>query len=178
MEVNFNVLLTSVVISALITSLINIVISLYSNHCIRKIEEKKKFNAVSEYRYKRLYDIWFNWEQFTSFDPNAPENINLNENQIAYRKIFDGFFDDSRRYKIIKPLFDNSINVDKIEQFISEGDKLVEENLIFAKDENGKSLQDFDPISKKKFIINATNLSLELEKAVNKQLDVLLKEKI
>lgn len=175
MEFDINTLLTSAVVGALITSIANIVISLTNRYHIRKIEEKKESNAICEYRYKRLYDIWFNWEQFTSFDSDKPENRNLNESQIAYRRCFGGFFDDEKRYEIIKPLFDSSVNVEKVEQLISEGDEMLANELFLAKDEQGHPLQDFNTISRDKFVEIAINLSSELKRIVNEQLDELLK---
>ncbi len=175
MEFDISILLTSAVIGALISSIANIVISLTNRYHIRKIDNKKEWNAICEYRYKRLYDIWFNWRQFTSFDSDSPENRKLNESQIAYRRIFSGFFDDEKRYESIKPLFDSSVNVEKIEQLISQGDEMLANELILARDEQGHPLRDFNAISKKKFVKIATELSIELKKIVNEQLDELLK---
>ena len=56
-----SIVLTAGVFAALITSVANIVISIFNNSRLKTIEKNKQMTEIEKYRYSRLYEQILNW---------------------------------------------------------------------------------------------------------------------
>ena len=159
------VILTATVFAALITSIVNIAISLINNHRLKNIEKQKQMNEIDKYRYSRLYELVLNWHKYDS------DQVGKTVEEIAFYRLLHSFMDDSARYEIAKPLLDKCY-IDKLEIKKSECDKLLS-NLIEA-EASGRTHSDEFSIIKQKYFDNGADFSKILKEVINHQLEVLL----
>lgn len=102
MDINWNFILTSAVIGSVVTSTANIIISLFNNNRLKKIEKNKRKNELTTYRYTKLYEISLKWTEMNS----SFETENKSPSEIASERLTNGFIDDLHKYSIISPLLD------------------------------------------------------------------------
>ena len=95
------VVFTATVFAALITSIANIVISLFNNHMLKSIESKKRLHDSDKYRYNRLYELVLKWHEYDS------EYDGKTDGEIASNRLLHLFLDDIGRYDLAKPLLDS-----------------------------------------------------------------------
>lgn len=168
------ILLTSAVVASLVTSVANIVISIFNNRRIKLIEKEKRKNDLITYRYKCLYNMLLKWQEY-----DTPYEIkDKNPLQIARDRIFNGFFDSYRRFQIISPLMDEKYK-DKVNSLYKEGEnllgKLFEIEFKLEKKSDAELRQQHEKLIKE-FIEIASNYAIEIKRATCVQLEELMKE--
>lgn len=102
MDFSWEVVFSSAVIGAFVTSIANIIVSLVANNRLKKIEKYKQRNELITYRYTKLYEMLLKWVEFDT----KLETENKSFSQIACEKIVNSFIDDLRKHNIISPLLD------------------------------------------------------------------------
>lgn len=76
--------LTSAVIASLVTSIIDIIIHIFDNHKLTRIEKEKRMNELTTYRYTKLFDMLLKWKEYdTDFKTEGK-----NPSQIATDRVF------------------------------------------------------------------------------------------
>ncbi len=168
-EIINTVILTATVFAALITSIVNIIISLMNNHRLKKIEKQKQMNEIDKYRYSRLYELILNWHKYDSSKTGETAE------EIAFYRLLNLFMDDSGRYEIARPLLDECYKKDLDVKKI-EGEKLLSE-LVSAEAPDGTHSDEFSTIKQRYFDI-AKEFNEMLKAAINSQLEELLGKSI
>ena len=165
------ILLTSGVIASLITSIANIVITVFNNHRLKSMEKKKRVDELTTYRYTHLFDMLLKWKEYdTPFETKGKVT-----SQIATERLFNSFFDSHRKFEIVSPLIDENYKIDIVKLYQQGNDllnklftiefSLEKESCDELKDEHRKLFQEFIEI--------ATKYTTEIETAVHLQLEQL-----
>ena len=160
---------------ALISSVVNVVISIINYHHINRMEQQKTLNEIDKYRYTKLYELVLNWRNGKNDKhPNNGSKV-TDSALVALIKIF---LEDNGRYDIAKPLLDYKYveTLDKIKEKVDDGYKLFVKKM---KDNEaiGISTISYDGDVEAYFDI-AMVFSEELKNAINKQLEELLQKTI
>lgn len=111
-----SVVLTAGVFAAFITSLANIIITLFNNHRLNVIEKKKEMQEMDKYRYSHLYDLLLNWQKY---------DFPTEGDDAAYDKVINRFMGDTNRYELAKPLMDQ-VYIDRLEPKQIEGKEILD----------------------------------------------------
>lgn len=98
------IVLTSTVIASLVTYVINIIIAIMNNHRLKIIENDKRANELTTFRYTQLYEMLLKWDDFTSPINNKPIT---NVDRYVSDRLVNDYIDDQRRLQIISPLLDD-----------------------------------------------------------------------
>lgn len=159
------VILTATVFAALLSSIVNIIISLINNRKLKKIEKQKQMNEIDKYRYSRLYELVLNWYDYDT------ETAGDTASEIAFYKLLNLFMDDSRRYEFAKPLLDKCF-VELLELKKTECNELLDA-LIEAEAPDGTHTKEF-PHIRKYYFTAGQEFSKLLKDTINTQLEVLL----
>ena len=167
------ILLTSVVIGSIITSIVNIIISLFNNYRLKLIEREKQKNDLISYRYKCLYDMLLKWKEYdTPFEVRDKEY-----SKVAVERIVNSFFDSNRKFQIISPLLDEKYK-ESINKLNEKGNKLLKELIEIESQWEKKCEMKYSQERKKilqEFIDVAVNYSIEIENVIQLQLKELLR---
>ena len=165
--------LTSAVVGSLVTSVANIIITIFNNHRLKSIEKEKQKNDLITYRYKCLYNMLLKWHEY-----DTPFDKDKDPLQIAKDRVCNGFFDNHRRFQIISPLMDEKYK-ETVNKLNKEGEKLLSElfKVEFELDKNfdAELSQKHEKLFKE-FIDISTNYAIEIEIVKHMQLEVLLNE--
>lgn len=158
-------LLTSAVLSSIITSSVNIIISIINNKKVKTLEKLKMENGVVLYRYTHLYEIWC---EMHKNDNSIDYDMDIKRAaQIELNEIYSALGENVDRVAVMKPLLNNCY-IEQIEKAEKDAIKAFK---AFANCEGSQEEQDeaehiyFDTLS--------TYIS-ETEKALQNQLAELL----
>ena len=162
-------IISTAVLAALVTSIVNIIISLMNSYQLKKMEQQKQMDEIDRYRYSRLYELILNWHKYDS--PQKGETAG----EIAFYRLFNLFMDDSGRYEIAKPFLDGCYKKE-LEVKKLEGEKLLDD-LIEAEAPDGTHSKDF-PIIKQKYFDIAKEFDEMLKAVINSQLEELLNKSV
>ena len=161
-----SVVLTAGVFAAFITSLANIIITLFNNHRLNAIEKKKEMQEMDRYRYSHLYDLLLNWQKY---------DFPTEGDDVAYDKVINRFMEDTNRYELAKPLMDQ-VYIDRLEPKQIEGKDILDRmirNAAFNEDEEEFYYLQSD------YVRIGEEFSNMLKKEINNQLvELLRKEKL
>lgn len=160
------VIFTSTVFAALLTSLMNLFISLINNRRLNVIETQKKINEIDKYRYSRLYEVMLNWHNYDF----KIEGNDLDETILL--RLMMNFIDDSQRYDFIRPLLDQKF-IDLLDEKKEKGYSLLYELYIIRTTDNHR--KDFMAI-KEEYLHNSTEFRNQLIECITQQLNLLLNE--
>lgn len=172
MPKELEIIITSTVFAAFITSLSNLVITLFNNKRLNAIERRKDRNEIDKYRYIQLHEMILKWDKYNSIEFDSTKIGETEEECIEYAKkckeyILNIFIDDKRRYNVVRPLLS--------EQFIMELDEIKEEGdeLLYkiAYCEDKEEHLDLE----KKYANTSDKFTSKLKSAINQQLADLLK---
>lgn len=172
MSLSWQVILTSAVIGAVVTSIANIIISILNNNHLKNLENKRISNEITTYRYTKLYEFTINWEKM-----NAPfETENRSPSEIAAERLINGFIDDYEKYGIVSPLLDEKYKLE-LDELGEKGNqclkKLIEiENELEAK--QSQELQEQHNIVYLEYIDLSVRFSTTLRNIIQKQLEELM----
>lgn len=111
-------LLTATVFAAIISSIVNIIISILNNRRLKQIELKKYMSEIDKYRYTMLYDLILHWHDHES--PYSGETAS----EIASLRLINLFLDTKGRYDLAKPLLDPEYLL-KLDALETKGDSAL-----------------------------------------------------
>lgn len=159
-----SIVLTAGVFAALITSVANIVISIFNNSRLKTIEKNKQMTEIEKYRYSRLYELILNWSDYNS------EWKGKTTQEIASERLMNAFLDDSRRYDISRPLLDNKY-ISELDKLQTNGENLLKQLLKVGRDQSKSEIYDQ---MYKQYIDNGYKFCILLKDTINQQLSDLL----
>lgn len=167
-------ILTSTVFAALLTSAVNVILTLINNRKLKNFENDKHKNELISYRYTQLFSILLKWNEYTS--PCETNGKSISE--IASDKLVNGFIDNSNRLKLIIPLLDSCYKK-RLEIVQKKGNDLLMQ-LIDLENQmdinlDGKLLEEHKTVFND-FKKSALDFSDEMNCVINEQLEILLEK--
>lgn len=161
------VILTAAVFAALITSIVNVIISLINSHRLKKLEEKKQMQEIDKYRYTRLYELIMNWHKYDT------KKKGKTVGEIAFHRLVNLFLDNSGRYEIAKPLLDKCY-IEDLENKKNECNELLIA-WIDTESPDGTHTKEYLTI-RDKYFSSGEEFSKLLKNAINSQFESLLRK--
>lgn len=131
----YNVLLTSGVFAALITSVVNIVLLIVNNTHLKKIERIRWDNEIIKYRYVKLYEFCKEWHNY-EIDIDDVLEIGDEEYVKMYADLLGSINSNIERYRVVKPLLDRSYT-EELDELLNEI-HLKEKEIILMHDSMSK----------------------------------------
>ena len=143
-----SIVLTAGVFAALITSVANIVISIFNNSRLKTIEKNKQMTEIEKYRYSRLYELILNWSDYNSEWKGKT----------------------TQEYDISRPLLDNKY-ISELDKLQTNGENLLKQLLEVGRDQSKSEIYDQ---MYKQYIDNGYKFCILLKDTINQQLSDLL----
>lgn len=112
-------ILSATVFASMITSVVNVIISLLNNYRLKSIEARKRRNEIDKYRYIQLYEILKNWE---GHKLRLDKGEELDDKKLLYateEALLEAINNNSFRYVVIRPLLDTKY-IDDLDRQASE----------------------------------------------------------